>query len=74
MQTQYRIRYEYVNPSPAGPYRGVMVSTNKHDKGDIIRGCWGRAEVVSCRAVQRPGNIGEALASFEGPGLIDRGL
>ena len=49
---QYRIRYEYLNPSNAGPFRGTMTVKDKHAKGDMVRAPFGRAEVTSCRAIK----------------------
>ena len=48
----YRIRYEYVNPSKAGPYRGSMTVKEKSAKGDMVCAPFGRAEVTSCREVK----------------------
>jgi hypothetical protein len=50
----YRIRYEYISPSSAGPYRGTMTVKDKHAKGDIVCAVFGRAEVTSCREVKPP--------------------
>jgi len=50
----YRIRYEYLDPHGAGPFRGNMVVKDKHAKGDIVCAAFGRAEVTSCRAIEKP--------------------
>ena len=48
----YRIRYEYLSPSNAGPFRGHMVVKDKYAKGDVVCAVFGRAEVTSCRAIK----------------------
>ena len=48
----YRIRYQYLNPASAGPYRGAMTVRDKHARGDVVFAVFGRAEVTSCREVK----------------------
>lgn len=42
---KYKVSYEYVSPSGAGPYRGKTVLDYKPAKGDQIRAMFGAAIV-----------------------------
>ena len=53
-QRKYKIRYEYVNPSNAGPFKGSMIVRDKMAKGDMVCAAFGRAEVISCRVINPP--------------------
>ena len=41
------IRYKYLNPGPAGPFRGKVESLSDLKKGDTFRWLFGLAEVTS---------------------------
>lgn len=48
----YRVTYTYDSPSGAGPFKGRMSVSTQYRKGDSIAAPFGRATVVSCRAVK----------------------
>lgn len=48
----YKVKYQYLNPSRSGPFRGHCVQADKQEKGDEIYACFGRAVVVSCYKVK----------------------
>jgi hypothetical protein len=54
----FKIRYEYVNPSNAGPFKGGATVSEKVQKGDTYYGPFGQAIVRSCSKVRiKPGNL-----------------
>lgn len=56
MTSQMKISYRYVDPSPAGPFKGSMTETFRGDpprKGDEIYAPFGRAVITSVRAVKK---------------------
>lgn len=51
---KWRISYSYVNPHPAGPFRGktIIESEEKPKRGDTIPAMFGRAVITSVSAVK----------------------
>jgi hypothetical protein len=52
MNTLYKIRYAYGNPSNAGPFRGSATIPMKYEKGDLYWGPFGAATITSCRCIK----------------------
>ena len=50
--TTYNVRYVYVNPHGAGPFKGKTTLTYKPNKGDEISAAFGRAVVTSVSKVK----------------------
>lgn len=48
---KYKVTYDYINPSSAGPFKGSMVIDHKVTRGDEIRAVFGAAIVRSCRSI-----------------------
>ena len=49
---KYAIRYVYISPSGAGPFKGKAVVDNKYTKGECYYGPFGVAVIVSCSKVK----------------------
>lgn len=49
---KFKVSYMYVNPSPAGPFRGSEVTTAKPAKGSVIPAMFGAAKVTSVSRVK----------------------
>lgn len=49
----YRIKYRYLNPHGAGPFRGSQIVDRRYAKGEEYYAMFGRAIVVSCGKVKQ---------------------
>ena len=45
----FKVRYTYVDPSSAGPFKGSMELEDGCTKGDVIHAPFGQALVTSCK-------------------------
>ena len=50
---KYIVRYEYLSPGHAGPFKGRLEVGVKHVVGDEIAAPFGRAVITSCRKVKQ---------------------
>ena len=46
---KFKVRYEYVDPGPAGPYKGTVTVNYRPQKGELIAAPFGKAVVVSAK-------------------------
>ncbi len=52
--SKYTVTYKYIDPSPAGPFKGKTVVDYRPDVGDLFWAVMGKATVTSVRKVATP--------------------